>query len=104
DAAGAEIAAASKRRGGGSVFSPAPPRGGARALFDRRFTRDADATPLYKWLMVLSSVQEFCAYIRMIATTASASTSSVTLIQLHGRDPAVLPVTPLTSTWYEVPL
>ena len=28
-------------------------------------------------------------------------TSSVILIQLHGRAPAIVPVTPLTTTWYD---
>ncbi len=36
----------------------------------------------------------------IMSTIASASsTSSVILIQLHGRVPAILPVTPLTTTW-----
>ncbi len=32
-------------------------------------------------------------------TTSASSTISPILIQLHGRDPAIDPVTPLTTTW-----
>ena len=41
---------------------------------------------------------ELLAYITNSATMATAMMSSDTLIQLHGRDPAVSPVTPLTTT------
>ena len=36
------------------------------------------------------------------STIRITSTSSVILIQLHGRSPAILPVAPLTSTWYDL--
>ena len=54
-----------------------------------RYTTPFAATPHRRyWLLRITT-----------ATIRMNSTSSVTLTQLHGREPAIWPVTPLTTTW-----